>query len=216
MPLICSVFMLLKIYKEKAKKIVVLIGLYGFFAILILSLLKFYGEATSNSAGNFTLKENSSLINAYFGGLKNVIVGLKAYINNGFSLSVFINDIFRNAMGVSQFFVDNLNNSVSIFNLQYYGARIADDQICPTIIEGLLSFGPILFFIPTYIMVTTVCWMDYKWHTTTSLEFSYLLAYMGTLIGWCVPGNMMHLSSSIFNIYIPMCTLFIVNRRFKI
>lgn len=215
MPLTCSVFMLIKIFRDKSKSIIFFIGIYGFFAMVSLSLVKFYGVTSISSASsNFAMEELAEQINAYFGGLKNVMIGLQAYANEGSSIIVFINDIFRNAMGISDFFVNDLDNSVYIFNNQIYGSLASEsqDQICPTIIEGLFAFGPILFIIPTVIMARVVSWLDYKWATTSSLEHSYLYAYIGVLIGWCVPGNLMHLSSSLFNIMVPMMILFAINR----
>lgn len=216
MPLVGSMFMLVKVYRDKSKKVIKLIGLYGVLAILVLSWFKFNTDSV-NSA-EFEMSSNASSINAYFGGLKNMMIGLRAYDSFGYSFEVFINDIFRNAMGISSFFVDNINNSVYLFNNSAYSdySFMSEDQICPTIIEGALCFGMLFCFIPTLLMVKAISWLDKQWYKTSSLEFAYLFATIATLEGWCIPGNLMHLSTSIFNILIPVSLLIIINRKLSV
>ena len=161
------------------------------------------------------MADNASSINAYFGGLKNMMIGIRAYENYGSSLSVFVNDMLRNAMGISSFFENNPNNSVTIFNSSaYLGYSFTGyDQICPTIIEGALCFSIFLCFIPTIVMIKAISWMDKQWYKASSLEFAYLFATTATLEGWCLPGNLMHLSTAIFNSLIPISLLIILNRK---
>lgn len=216
MPLVGSMFMLVKVYRDKSKKVIKLIGLYGVLAILVLSWFKFNTDSVTSA--EFEMSSNASSINAYFGGLKNMMIGLRAYDSFGYSFEVFINDIFRNAMGISSFFVDNINNSVYLFNNSAYSdySFMSEDQICPTIIEGALCFGMLFCFIPMLLMVKAISWLDKQWYKTSSLEFAYLFATIATLEGWCIPGNLMHLSTSIFNILIPVSLLIIINRKLSV
>lgn len=216
MPLIGSMFMLVKVYRNRAKTVIRLIGVYGILAILVLSWYKFNTDSVSTV--EFEMYSNADSINAYFGGLKNMMIGLRAYESFGHSLEVFVNDIFRNTMGISSFFVDNINNSVYIFNNSAYydSSFMSADQICPTIIEGALCFGMLFCFIPTLIMVKAISWLDKQWYKTSSIEFAYLFASIATLEGWCLPGNLMHLSTSIFNVVIPVSVLIIMNRKLSI
>lgn len=216
MPLVGSMFMLVKVYRDKSKKVIKLIGLYGVLAILVLSWFKFNTDSVTSA--EFEMSSNASSINAYFGGLKNMMIGLRAYDSFGYSFEVFINDVFRNAMGISSFFVDNINNSVYLFNNSAYSdsSFMSEDQICPTIIEGALCFGMLFCFIPTLLMVKAISWLDKQWYKTSSLEFAYLFATIATLEGWCIPGNLMHLSTSIFNILIPVSLLIIINRKLSV
>ena len=102
MPLVGCMFMLVKVYREKSKQIIKIITTYGVVAILALSWFKF--NTSSVSEAEFEMADNASSINAYFGGLKNMMIGIRAYENYGSSLYVFVNDILRNAMGISSFF----------------------------------------------------------------------------------------------------------------
>lgn len=213
MPLVGCIFMLVKVYQDKSKEIIKFMGLYGVFAVIALSWFKFNSGSVSDA--EFEMADNASTINAYFGGLKNMMIGIRAYENYGSSLYVFVNDMLRNAMGISSFFEGNPNNSVTIFNSSaYLGYSFTGfDQICPTIIEGALCFSMFLCFIPTIIMVKVISWMDKQWYKASSLEFAYLFATTATLVGWCLPGNLMHLSSAIFNSLIPISLLIILNRK---
>ena len=213
MPLVGCMFMLVKVYREKSKQIIKIIAFYGIVAILALSWFKFNTDSVSEA--EFEMADNASSINAYFGGLKNMMIGIRAYENYGSSLSVFVNDMLRNAMGISSFFENNPNNSVTIFNSSaYLGYSFTGyDQICPTIIEGALCFSIFLCFIPTIIMIKAISWMDKQWYKASSLEFAYLFATTATLEGWCLPGNLMHLSTAIFNSLIPISLLIILNRK---
>ncbi len=216
MPLICTIFMIMHIYGAKSRKLIWGICIYAFLAISVLSMFKFYGDSSLETASTeLSYTENAGLINAYFGGLKNMMIGLRAYDEVGSSLSIIPNDLLRNCMGISDMFASD-HNSVSIFNRYFYNSTAGfNDQICPTLIEGLFTFGPLGCFIPTIIMIWFVCWLDYKWNSSMKLEYSYLYAYVATLIGWCIPGNFMHLSGTFFNIYVPLMFLFILNSKFQ-
>lgn len=212
-PICATVFMLFKLYQERSKKIVISIVTFSVIYLFILSLHKFYGEASVDVLKNeLTLAETSSLINAYFGGMKNVMIGLNAYDLNGSDMEIFYNDSFRNVMGLGHYFADK-QNSVTLYNSSFYSRGLEiEDQICPTIIEGLLCFGSFFFFIPLVLMVIMVLILDYRWYSSPSLEFSYLCSQVSALIGWCIPGNYMHLSSVMFNFFLPITFLIILNR----
>jgi hypothetical protein len=214
MPLICSIFFLKKVYPRQSNKIILSILTYGIIAIFILSIQKFYGDISSSTIADNSSNSNlRDLLNIYFGGVENICIGLNSYESFGSSIEVFINDFLRNAMGISKYFVENPNNSVTIFNRFFYNDFYAsEDQICPTIIEGLLMFGPCLCFIPTLIMTFSISWLDRQTAKSNSIQLIYLYSYVGSLIGWCVPGNLMHLSTAFFNIFIPLYVLSYLNK----
>lgn len=219
MPVICSIFIIKKVYPSKANKLIAIILIYGFIALSILSLQKFWGVTSINNSSTDLISDNTSkLLNSYFGGLENIAIGLKAYSQVGSSLFIFINDTLRNAMGISQFFYDDPHNSVSIFNRFYYSNNISfeGDQICPTIIEGLFIFGPFLCFILNIIMTRAMCWLDYNWHKTNNMYLAYLFAFIGSIIGWAIPGNYMHLTSNFINVFIPVYLILKFNNALKL
>lgn len=216
-PFVTVIFILKKVYDKKAKFTILLLIVYGVASTIILSIYKFFNtDSIDDIAMSLSPQGNAELINEYFGGVKNIMIGLNAYMQNGSSIVVWINDTFRNAMGISAIFEPDPRNSVTIFNLAAYQnlSYQGYDQICPTVIEGLLMFGEFLFFIPTVIMVYVCCHFDNLFHKTSSIERAYMYAYIATIIGWAIPGNYMHLCSNMFNSFIPMMILISLNKFF--
>ena len=166
---------------------------------------KFFGE--SGMAQTDSLFD-AHLINVYFGGIDNVSIGIQAYERNGNSIIVMIGDTFRNAMGISKYFNYPLNTS-TFFNRVFYSGINTDamDQIVPTMTQGLMYFGPVLCFIPSVIMVLSICISDKIWAKTNNLYLSYLLATFATMVGWSIPGSYMHFTTKVFNLLIPMLIL---------
>lgn len=214
MPIVCATFIIKKVYPQKADKLVIILLIYGVIALGILSLQKFWGVTVLNNESKDLISDNTSrLLNSYFGGLENIAIGLKAYSEVESSLLILINDSLRNAMGISQYFFDAPCNSVTIFNRYYYNYNISfeGDQICPTIIEGLLIFGPFLCFLLSIIMSRTMCWLDYNYHRTNNIYLAYLYAFVGSIIGWAIPGNFMHLTSNFINVFLPIFFILKIN-----
>lgn len=213
-PIVTTLFVIKKVYKKKALFPLLIISSSGLFFIVSLSVYKFFKtDDLSEIYEMLNPQMYADLINAYFGGIKNVIYGLDAYSLHGNSITVFVNDTFRNAMGLSPYFEPNPNNSVTLFNTSVYRDSFYQgyDQICPTIIEGMLMFGKPFFFIPTVIMVFACCMLDKLFAKTSSIENAYVFAYVATLVGWAVPGNYMHLCGRLFNTLIPLLLLLYVN-----
>ena len=218
-PVVSSAVVLWKVYNVKSRAAIIIIITVGLVSIAALSAYKFYGMGMGRGMlGLIGYHEAAETLNEYFGGIKNVLLGLYAYDSNGNNLSVFFNDTFRNMMGISSLFEENPENSVSIFNIAVYSRYSWQgyDQICPTIIEGLLMFGKFFFFIPTIIMTLFCCLLDSSFYSTSSIGKAYLYASCATIIGWAIPGNYMHFCSTMFNTFIPVYILLYINERIRI
>lgn len=218
-PFVTTVFVLVKSFGEKSKFTVLIIMAVGLVSLALLSAYKLFETGNgSEILASLDLSYGADSINEYFGGVKNVLHGLYAYETNGPSLRVFLNDTFRNVMGLSSFFEPDPVNSVTIFNTAVYRSALGQgfDQICPTIIEGMLMFGKPFFFIPTVIMTYVCCLLDDAFYSTTNIGYAYLFAACAALIGWAIPGNYMHMCGIMFNTFIPIFILLKINERIKV
>lgn len=210
-PLVCSCAMAYKIFGGKSKYAISIALSSGLIVLTVLSIYK-----NIDSTGNAQTSDlfNPFLLNVYFGGVENVVIGLQTFERYGINIIWAIFDSMRNAMGISSYFEFLPGAGMAFNSIVYGGVGVGDsyDQIVPTIIQGMLYFGKFLFFIPTIIMTYVVCKCDYLFGKTKSIEMSYLYAYFPVVVAWAIPGNMMHLTTQFFNFYIPMLLLFTANR----
>ena len=209
-PLVAYAFFVMKIYGSKVNKVIIGVGLYAVIAMVILSLQKFF---STMSLVEIDSDVEYSMLNAYFGGVDNILLGLETYQKHGSSVLFFLTDSLRNAMGISKYFA-NSESTVHLFNevvySRFFGSSM--DKIPPTIFQGLTYFGPLLCFIPTYIMTRVVCCVDKLYAKSDNLFLSYLYLNFVVPIAWALPGNFMHLTSRIFNYLIPLYLLIIINK----
>jgi hypothetical protein len=215
-PLITFMFLLLELYPNNKNQIKTTFFTIAAISLTIISSLKFFGNIESNTlSSNIDLQYSVDLINAYFGGFANVIIGVKSsfLFDHLISYKTIINDIFGNAMGISKYF-DITNKSSYYFNYPIYTDLKVTvvDQIIPTIIMGYMYFGIYLCFIPTVIMVYVISRFDYLFRKEYKVEYLYLYAYMSSFVGFTLPGNLTHLTTLIFNFFIPLYILFKISR----
>lgn len=203
MPLVAALFFLYKCYGVKARTYSIALITGGVFALLSMSLYKMFGDGHVNQTLDLF---SAGSLDAYFGGLNNVCHGLQAYDRFGSMPVMFVVDTFRNAMGISQHFSSALNTT-ELFNTIIYGASDINDQIVPTVVQGLLYFGKFLWWIPTVIMVLVVCVADNKMLSTSDFSIAYLFANFPVVVGWAIPGNYTHLASRFFNYLVPILLL---------
>ncbi len=203
-PIIATLFFLKKCYGAKARTYSIALITGGVFALLSMSLYKIFGDNQVNQTLDLL---SAGSLDAYFGGLHNVCLGLEAYDRFGSMPVMFVVDTFRNAMGISQHF-SSAQNTTELFNTIIYGfSSDVNDQIVPTVVQGLLYFGKFLWWIPTVIMVLAVCVSDNKMASTSDFSIAYLYANFPVVVGWAVPGNYTHLASRFFNYLVPILLL---------
>ena len=209
-PLIAYVFFVMKIYSTKVNKVIIIVGIYAIVAMVSLTLQKFF---STMSLVDLDSEIEYSMLNAYFGGLDNVLIGLETYQKYGTSALLLPIDSLRNAMGISKFFA-GAESTVHLFNEVVYSRFFwsSMDKIPPTIYQGLMYFGPILCFIPTLLMTRVVCHFDKLFAQSNNLFLSYLYLNFVIPIAWALPGNFMHMTSRIFNYLIPLYLLIAINK----
>lgn len=209
-PVVTAISVLFKLFGNKAKIPILGIVVFMISSLTLVSLVKFFGETTISDDTNMF---SESLINAYFGGVNNVIIGIKTFVIHGIQPELIYIDAFRGAMGISKYFT-GMQGTAAIYNDYIYGGS-AQDQIIPTVTQGLLYFGPLFFWLTTVIMVSFVLYGDYRWSKATNCQDAYIWAYCTIIVGWAVPGNMNHLFINVTNSLLPLLFLSFVNKLFK-
>lgn len=213
-PLICYIFFILKIYGTKAVGVTRFVCVYAIVAMAFLSLFKVVG---SSSVAGIDGVSDYSLLNSYFAGVDNVIMGIEAYERFGMSPYYFVIDSFRNMMGVSQYF-EYIPSTLQHFNTAVYShlQGFSMDQIPPTICQGLMYFGPLFCIIPTIIMTLSVCYADKIFAKTTNPLLAYLCLGFVVAVAWAIPGSYMHLMTRVFNYLLPLYLLVILCKYTKV
>lgn len=210
-PLVASCALIYKVYGSKSKIAISTSLIGGGCVLILLSVVKSF-RSTEGMADADDLFV-APMINAYFEGIENVIVGLRAYEHFGINTSWLIWDSLSNAMGISGYFEFSPGTSKAFNEVLYGGAGLAYDQIVPTIASGMMYFGQFLFFIPTVVMTYVVCKCDAIFARTKSIEYAYLYSNFPIIVAWAVPGSWMHLTGRFFNFYLPILFLIFLNNR---
>lgn len=204
-PAVAAIFTILKSYGfSKTKVQITTIAMVVVLVLIVLSLQKHLDTSSLSDTSNIF---SANVLNAYFGGIDNINVGIDAYNKFGNSLYLLFIDSFRNLMGVSRFLDEIPIGSGLFFNLTFYGSDLASDQIVPTIIQGFMFFGPLFCFLPTLIMVYVTCKVDDLWYKTNNMYIAFMLVSFVTMVGFAVPGSWMHMTSRICNDVIPLLIL---------
>ena len=213
-PLVAYLFFILKVYPKRSRSAIRLVSVYALLAMLFLTLQKTFG---GSSISEIETESQAQLLNSYFGGLDNVILGIEAYESYGHSLYYMLVDTFRNMMGVSKY-LEGLPSTLDFFNMSYYKylPGYSTDQIPPTIPQALMYFGPFFCFIPTVIMTVCVCVADNIYFKTSDLMVAYLCLGFCIAVAWAIPGSYMHLTTRVFNYLIPLLVLVFINKKMRI
>lgn len=214
-PLIVSLFLLLSLFPIK-KKITVFVGtLLIVVSMTLLTMSKVYQV---NNLNQITIRYPHNDLNAYFGGVDNVAIGIACYesYKESIDYEIIINDMFRNMLVVNQYF-NSSKSSPSIFNSFIHGRRFeTEDQIIPTLCQGLFYFGYALFWILPMIMVIVTCYADKKYYQSNNLTSAWLFGMLGATVGWAIPGSFQHLYMCLYYTFIPMWIIFkVFNVRIK-
>lgn len=209
-PTTTVVAMLYKIFRGRSKEAIILTVLIIGFVLVSLSMVKFFGVESLVTNSSYNLF-SEYLLNAYFGGINNVIYGLKTYEIYGTDVSLFFIDAVKGMMGISKYFAD-VSGTPNYFNYVIYGGT-TKDQIIPTVTQGLLYFGPFLCWIPSVIMTYFVCYADRKWANAYDLQTSYCWAYVTIIVSWAIPGNLCHFFINFTNTLIPLLVLIRLNQK---
>lgn len=213
-PLIATMFLLIKLFQKNKKKIFISLGVLTFISMIGLTIVKSFGSTSIQSID----LHSSAMINSYFGGTENVAIGLKANdkFSDQISIHTFTNDMFRNAMGISSLF-SSTNNSSYFFNETFYSSKayVSYDQIIPTISQGVFYFGYLFFWILTIIMVTIVLKADRMFADTRRIEYAWVFAFLSISVGWAVPGSFQHLYVVFHQTFIPLIIIVYLNNRLK-
>lgn len=206
-PLIVAIFLLISLFPGKKKTTILFGTTIIVFSMTLLTMTKVY---RTDSIRNLVVENPQHDLNAYFGGINNVAIGIACYETNKdvINSNVMINDMFRNMLVFNQFF-NSSNSSPAIYNGYIYGkASETEDQIVPTICQGLFYFGYSLFWVLSVIMVFVTCYADKKFYKSKNIASSWLYGMMGVTVGWAIPGSFQHLYMCIYYTFIPMWIIF--------
>lgn len=208
LPLVSTLFLLIKLFPLKKKLFFITFSLFAFIAMGSLTIVKNFRVEMISEINDF---EPSQLLNAYFGGIPNIATGL--YVNDIFANKIgadtIINDMFRNGMVISSFF-QSQNNSVHYFNQAFDG--LGDVEIIPTTCQGVFYFGYLFFWIPTLLMVKIVLYSDKIYFTSSKIEYVWIFSIFSAAIGWAIPGSLQHLFMNFHALLFPLLILAIFNR----
>lgn len=206
-PLTVAIFILISLFPEKKKTTTLFGVIIIVFSMTLLTMTKVY---RTNSIKNIVINNPQYDLNAYFGGINNVAVGIACYETNKNRINsdVIVNDMFRNMLVINKFFNSD-NSSPTIFNGYIYGRRSeTEDQIIPTICQGMFYFGYLFFWVLSVIMVFVTCYADKKFYQSNNIASSWLFGMMGATVGWAIPGSFQHLYMCLYYTVIPMWFIF--------
>lgn len=214
MPAIGSLFFLIRVFPEKKKGIFLFFSLIILLVILHLTLVKtsYIGVNSFNSMDDIT-----NYLEAYFLGPKNYGISQisKEVYGNSFSLQTFLNDIFGNFPGFSDFFeLENRTNT--FYNIIYHNGGLARDAIIPSIGQGLFYFGTIFSVLPQLLSLQVMAYLDKQFWKSNSLVSIYFISYFAVRFGFTYIQNISIILSFIYSMIIPISIFIYLSNKFKI
>lgn len=208
--LIINVFILLVLLINKHHRyripicIVTIVG--GLFAFLLLTVVK---AGTSSGLEAIYIYLQYGYLNAYFAGPTNLLNGVLA-INefNIHGLQWLINDLVYNAPIIGKHLTTT--NTVILFNdFIYRGSAYSD--ITPTSIQGLIYFGPFLFWVLPFALpvLSKMCFVLAKRSDRLLLSYPLLFMAMAFSMGQIISLNA--ISMLFMNYCLPLLALFVLD-----
>lgn len=165
------ILMLYELYTKTINKLLpLLLSIMG-----SLTFVGLYLKARLESSGN-PFNELSQILNAYFGGINNVAVGIRMS-NLHPEKFTLINDFLSSIPYVSYFFTE-LITAPKLFNTAIYSGGERIDQIVPLISQSYLNFGFILAPLLSFIVSSYSIIFENKAHATNNIVKKYLLYFI--------------------------------------
>lgn len=213
-PGIIFTFMMVELFPNDKKKILLILGGIVVLTVYVLSIKKAFGVDSQIKTNN-DIYRLADTLQMYFSGPKNIGISIEAkkLISNSGILNIkaLFNDLFFSAAGLSNL-TDYSNTTISIFNYRYYFSYISQDQIIPIIGQGFMYFGyilsPIFTCICTYLMMA----VDRKIYETTDIILYYVYGYIVIWLARSMMLNITIIFSQVFNTGIIFLTIYILNK----
>lgn len=154
---------------------------------------------------------NFDLLNAYFGGFKNVYYALVMYHSFHSSIFNLSSDCLKNMPYVSNF-IDPAHTTTFLFNRAVYGFFPANDRIVPMVGQGLSYFGA--FFSPLLSVFAVIClfYSNALSRKSANLYLKYIYLYTGYFFSVFMCLNLSILLSVLYSTVIPFFFFMLWNR----
>ncbi|MBR6103856.1 MAG: hypothetical protein IKP81_02215 [Paludibacteraceae bacterium] len=193
-------------------------NIFIMFAIVVGSMLvlgtisRFYADKSSeNFVGDML---NFEMLDSYFGGLRDVVVSIKASVNYDSLLDVetFFNDIFAGVpFFASRSGVNFDIRSNAVFNLAFFGFPGINSRICPLIGQGYIYLGPILAPLFTVFFVYMALLMNKKFNASNDTISFYMYGLLCYFFSAYSMYNLNIVASGFWNKILPVLIVLSLN-----
>lgn len=195
------IWLLVHLYPSHKRSIVSYIGISALFVIITMTIYKqfhaflydSYEEAVQRGSleGGFS----AGLIDAYFNGINTVKLNLEFASSRSVDVYNFFYDIFRSIFGLHYFFKGGLSTS-ELYNLQLYGGEQSTGFLLSSIGYGAIYFGVFLAPLISIVNILIVCWLERKMRSSSTIEFTYIWAFVYMRFAYGALGSIPPLISS--------------------
>lgn len=177
------IWLLSHIYSKYSKRIILSIGSVALFVLITMTIYKQFNAFLYNSYeeavhyGSFSEGMSAGIIDAYFNGIDTIAKNIKFAQTAGLSISNLFYDFFRSFFGLHYFLKGGLLTS-EIYNLQIYGGGQSTGLLLSSVGYGYIYLGPIFAPLFTVFNVIVVCFLEKRMRSTSSIEMSYIWAFV--------------------------------------
>lgn len=213
MPAYAYTLILGKTFPKYKKRIQISIISVASIAVLSLTLFKSFGHNV-NSVNSINIQWLANYLQAYFGGPHNMAIAIetkKMFINE-IGIGTFLSDILGPITIIGKPFRNSLSTP-ELFNYKFFGSNVSFDQVIPTAGESYMFFGILGCCIFSMIIVYIICKLDFNYFKEESIELGFLYAITACQAAFNLPQNLTILLSNLYNTFIPMLILFLLNRK---
>jgi hypothetical protein len=201
LPAIASLFLLLYLYKDWKKQIVLIYSSSLVIAVLIMTI--------SKSSSDFSnLRGIVNYLSIYFLGPKEYSIGLASLRQFGSSINfnTFINDMIGNVPIISSF-SDLSNRTVQFYNYTYYNnpnLGTGGGFIIPMFIQFSFYLGRIISPLISSIAIIFIVKVSKYTTRQQNINRIYLVAYIGGYVALFYSNNISSLINLVTYTYIPL------------
>lgn len=198
-PAVASIYYLIRIFPQKKKTTLVIIGGISVIALSSLTIVK-----TNYGSGSHAINNIHTLLTTlqnYYMGPDDLALAITAKneFSASFTIHTVLNDLFYNVPGISHFF-NGVDRTNTIFNI----VKGTQSHVIPLIGQGAFYFGYFFSYLLNFICIGIVSVIDRNYYKARNLVEIYIYSYFAITLMHSSIHNISNFSASFFGRALPL------------
>lgn len=198
-PAIASIYYLIRIFPEKKKSTLAMIGSISAIALILLTIVKTNYGSGSDAINN--LGKLLATLEMYYMGPADLAhaITAKSQYSTGFTIRTVLNDLFYNVPGISHFF-NGIDRTNTLFNM----VKGTQSHVIPLIGQGAFYFGYLFSFLLNFVCIGIVSLFDRNYYKSRNLIGIFICSYFAVTLMHSSLHNISNFSATLFGRALPL------------